>query len=127
MLYRAGWPVALNVTVSAVTDADVARSVLPPFWIFHEPTAATPLASVVGVAPVSVPLPAVTANVTDTPDTGRPDASLTTTAGGMFTGKVSRPVCPSPVSSVIAVGDPAAAAVAVKVTAESGAMVAVTD
>ncbi len=47
------------------------------------PTVAMPLAFVLGVAPVTVPLPAVAANVTVTPAFGLPNASFTITAGAV--------------------------------------------
>src|SRR5207245_261773 len=49
------------------------------------PTVATPLALVVWLAPVIVPFPGATANVTATCATGFPFASFTITDGGVLT------------------------------------------
>src|SRR5206468_1813150 len=48
---------------------------------FHEPTVAMPAAFVVALPPVSEPPPLPTANVTDVPETGLPNASVTSTDG----------------------------------------------
>jgi hypothetical protein len=64
-------PTALAVTVSV---PGVASSVQPP-------SVAMPFWSVLCVAPLSVPLPDAAANVTATPATGWPPASVTLTDG----------------------------------------------
>src|SRR5213078_984927 len=83
-------PVAVNVTgLPLIPDPDaVAVSVLVPAveLSVQEVAAAIPSVPVVtGVVGVTVPLPAAVANVTATPDTGFPLASLTITEGGGVT------------------------------------------
>src|SRR5439155_19682360 len=81
-------PVAVNVTGLPVRPEAVAVSVLVPAVELkvHEVAAAIPSVPVVtGVVGVTVPLPGATANVTATPDTGLPLASLTITEGGSVT------------------------------------------
>jgi hypothetical protein len=65
------------------TLATVAVSVFAPAAVpsVKPVGAAIPCALVVATAPVSVPPPPVTANVTDVPATGLPFASVTSTAG----------------------------------------------
>jgi len=76
-------PVAENVVLSAPT---LAVSVFAPAAVdsVHEPTVATPLASVVAGLPVTLPSPEA-AKLTLTPDTGFPYASVTVTAGAVPT------------------------------------------
>src|ERR1051325_8573610 len=62
------------MAVSALAPAGVESVQLP--------TAAIPFASVVWADPVTLPLPAPAAKVTDTPDTGLSNASVTITDGG---------------------------------------------
>lgn len=73
-------PVALNVTDR---DPEVAVNAFAPAVLpsVHPPTAAMPEASVTTVAPVIVPPPEVTLNVTVAPGNGSPFWSCTTTAG----------------------------------------------
>src|SRR5207248_1786074 len=80
-------PVAVNVIGLPFTPGAVAVSVFWPAPVpsVQLPTAAIPLALVVWLVPVMLPLPRPTANVTDTPCTGLPCASLTITAGGVAT------------------------------------------
>src|SRR5207302_5514913 len=80
-------PVAVNVTGLPVSEPEVAvRVLLPAVGLSVQlPTVATPLVLVVWVPPVIVPLPGATANVTVTPVTGFPFASLTITDGGQLT------------------------------------------
>src|SRR5947208_6579243 len=81
-------PVAVKVTGLAVRPEAVAVSVLVPAvgLKVHEVAAAIPSVPVLtGVVGVTVPLPGATANVTATPDTGLPLASLTITEGGGVT------------------------------------------
>jgi hypothetical protein len=80
-------PVALNVTGDPVNELDVAVSVFAPALdpSVHEPTVAIPEALVVALAPVMLPPPVATANVTDTPETPLPLASETLTEGGIAT------------------------------------------
>ena len=80
-------PVAVNVTGLPVSEPEVAvRVLLPAVGLSVQlPTVATPLVLVVWVPPVIVPLPGATANVTVTPVTGFPFASLTITDGGALT------------------------------------------
>jgi len=60
------------------------------------PTVAMPLAPVVWVAPVMLPLPAAAANVTETPDTGFWFASRTITDGAVPTVVLTVAVCVLP-------------------------------
>src|SRR5207302_1602572 len=60
------------------------------------PTVAIPLASLVWAAPVTLPLPEPAAKVTDTPDTGLANASVTITDGGVGTVVPAGAVCPLP-------------------------------
>jgi len=83
-------PVAVNVTELPVKPLAVAVTVFVPtvFPRVHDVTVAVPLAfvtTVVGLVGLRDPLPAVTANVTSTPATGLPLASVTITAGGEAT------------------------------------------
>ena len=77
----------MNVTGLPESEPDVAVSVFVPAvgLSVQLPTVATPLAFVVWLAPVSVPFPGVTANVTATPATGFPFASRTVTDGAGLT------------------------------------------
>src|SRR5207248_7466695 len=77
-------PVAVNVTGLPVSDPELAVKLFEPAVALSVqlPTVATPLPSVVWLPPVIVPFPGATANVTATPATGLPFASLTITEGG---------------------------------------------
>ena len=76
-------PVAVNVVLSAPA---LAVSVFAPATVpsVHEPTVATPLASVVAGLPVTLPSPEA-ANVTLTPATGLPYWSVIVTDGAVVT------------------------------------------
>src|SRR5207302_1321892 len=91
-------PVAVKVTGLPESVPDVAVSVLLPAVVpsVQLPTVAIPLASLIWVAPVTLPLPGPGAKVTDTPETGLPNASVTITDGG--TGRVlpAGACCPLP-------------------------------
>src|SRR5437870_2602609 len=80
-------PVAVKVTGLPASDADVAVNVFAPAVALSVqlPTVATPLVFVVWLPPVMLPFPGATANVTATPVTGLPFASLTITDGGALT------------------------------------------
>src|SRR5437016_4299712 len=80
-------PVAVKVTGLPESDPDVAVKVFEPAVALNVqlPTVATPLVLVVWLPPVIVPFPGATANVTATPTTGFPFASLTITDGGALT------------------------------------------
>ena len=80
-------PVAVNVASGPATPVIVAVSVLLPGVApsVQLPIVAVPVASVVAVAPVMLPLPGATANVTPTPFTGLPNWSVTTTLGAVVT------------------------------------------
>src|SRR5205809_1184419 len=81
-------PVAVKVTGLPVSPAAVAVRVLVPAVELRvqEVAAAIPSVPVVtGVVGVTVPLPGAVANVTATPETGLPLASLTITEGGGVT------------------------------------------
>jgi hypothetical protein len=79
-------PVAVNVTGLPLIPlpAAVAVSVFDPAAVesVQLPTMAIPPASVVWLAPVTVPFPGATAKVTATPATGLPLTSRTITEGG---------------------------------------------
>lgn len=81
-----GVPVAVNVT-GVATPATFARNAFAPGEapIVHDETAATPAALVVVDPGVTLPPPAVTVNVTDTPGTALPYWSMTFTDGGVDT------------------------------------------
>src|SRR5205807_8065836 len=91
-------PVAVSVIGLPFTPGAVAVSVSWPATVpsVQPPTAAMPLALVVWLAPVMLPLAGATANVTDTPCTGLPFASFTITAGGTATAVFTVAVCLSP-------------------------------
>src|SRR5205823_13799840 len=91
-------PVAVNVIGLPFTPGAVAVSVSWPATVpsVQLPTAAMPLALVVWLAPVMLPLPAPTANVTDTLGTEFPSTSFTITAGGGATALLTVAVCVSP-------------------------------
>src|SRR5205807_8769698 len=80
-------PVAVNVTGLPVSEPDVAVKVFEPAVALSVqlPTVAMPLPLVVWLPPVIVPFPCATANVTATPVTGFPFASLTITDDGKRT------------------------------------------
>src|SRR5437899_2026625 len=80
-------PVAVKVTGLPASDADVAVNVFAPAVALSVqlPTVATPLVFVVWLPSVMFPFPGATANVTATPVTGLPFASLTITDGGALT------------------------------------------
>jgi hypothetical protein len=110
-------PVAVNVTglpvkVPLVAVSEFGPGVLPSVQL---PTVAIPLPFVVALAPVTLPPPDATANVTLTPLTGLPPASFTITLGGVATAEPAFAVCPSPPFRAIDAGG-AAVAVAVNVT-----------
>src|SRR5438876_895129 len=111
-------PVAVKVTGLPFTPVDVAVRVLIPAALpsVQLPTAAIPLASVVWPGPVMVPFPAATANVTATPATGLPLASLTMTAGGIGTALPAATVWLFPACSAIWVAAPAERAIGPDVT-----------
>src|SRR5437870_5521709 len=77
-------PVALKVTGLPLKPVEVAVSVFGPAVALRVqlPTVAMPLALVIWLPPVTVPLPTAGENVTDTPATGFPFASFTLTDGG---------------------------------------------
>jgi len=91
-------PFAVNVTGLPESDPDAAVSVFCPAVgpSVQLPTAAIPLASVVWAAPVTLPLPGPGAKVTDTPDTGLANASVTITDGAIGTALPAGAVCPPP-------------------------------
>src|SRR5947208_2605497 len=90
-------PAALAVSVSGPA---VVESV-------QLPTVAMPLASVVWLAPVTLPLPGATANVTGTPATGLPLASRTITDGREATALPAVAACGVMLLLVIAAAAPA--------------------
>src|SRR6266498_6163150 len=84
-------PVALKVTGLPESVPAVAPRELPPGSgpSTQLPTDAIPFRSVTASAPVMVPPPPVTANVTVTPFTGTLSASMTLTDGGTATAPLS--------------------------------------
>ena len=106
-------PCAVNVTGLPAKDAEVAVNVFDPAVAprVQLPTVAIPFASEVWAAPVTLPLAGPAANVTDTPEIGLPNASVTTTDGGTGTAVPAVAVCPFP-----AFGPMMAAAAAFTVT-----------
>jgi hypothetical protein len=86
------------VKVTAGKEPAVAVRVLVPGVApsVQLPTVATPEALEVAGEPATVPPPLATANVTLTPFTGFPLASLTVTAGAMTTAVPAAVLCPSP-------------------------------
>src|SRR5436853_1928928 len=80
-------PVAVNVTGLPDKVPELAVNVFEPAVALSVqlPTVATPLALVVWLAPVIVPFPGATANVTATCATGFPFPSFTITDGGDVT------------------------------------------
>src|SRR6266705_1019934 len=94
----------------------VAVSVFVPSWTVQLPTVATPSTPVVAFAPVTLPPPLATANVTATLGTGKLAASRTTTAGAMLRAYPVSPVSPSPGPADTLAGAPGCTAVAVNVT-----------
>src|SRR5437588_582262 len=91
-------PVAVKLTGLPESDPDIAVSVFCPAVgpRVQLPTVAIPLASLVWAAPVTLPLPEPAAKVTDTPDTGLVNASVTITDGGVGTVVPAGAVCPLP-------------------------------
>src|SRR5437764_411318 len=114
-------PVAVKVTGLPESVPDVAASLLLPAVVprVQLPTVAIPLASLIWVAPVTLPLPGPGAKVTDTPETGLPNASVTSTDGAIKTAPPAGAVCPPPPWGAIvaaAAGFTATSAVCVTVT-----------
>src|SRR6058998_1773338 len=116
--YAALTPVAARVTGFAVMPLPlaVAVSVFTPSWTVQLPTVATPSLPVVAFAPVTLPPPLTSANVTATLGTGKLAASRTTTAGAMLRAYPVSPVWPSPGPADTLAGAPGCTAVAVNVT-----------
>src|SRR5207253_2336702 len=110
-------PVAVKVTGLPVSDPELAVRLLLPAAALsvHLPTVATPLALVVWLAPVIVPFPGATANVTATCATGFPFASFTITDGGVVTAVPAIADWPGGVFAAIVAAAPAVP-VAVHVT-----------
>jgi hypothetical protein len=101
--------VAVNTTGLPSRPDAVALSVFTPLDApsVQPPTRAMPASSVATVAPLTLPPPAVTVNVTDAPDTGNPEASVTMTDGEMATAADAAAVCPSPSYNRIFAAGPA--------------------
>jgi len=122
-------PVAVNVTGLPESVPDEAVSVLDPAVVdsVQPPTVAIPLASVVCVAPVTLPLAGPGANVTDTPEAGLPNASVTITDGGTRTAVPAGTVWPLPAcGAMLAAAAALTVTVAVCVTVTEPFTVAVT-
>lgn len=119
--------VAVEVNVTEPTPVAVAESVfVPTAPSVHEPTVAMPDAFVVCDAPLTLPPPDPTANVTLTPGDGWPVVVVTSTEGGTATLVPAGAVCPSPVLTLMVdAGD--AVPVAANVTGARPATVAVTE
>src|SRR5438046_6482854 len=112
-------PVAVLVDGLPVSPLAVAVSLLVPAVVpsVQLPTLAMPLALVVWLAPVMVPLPGATANVTVTPAIGLPPASFTMTDGWIGTVPPTGTVWLLPPSIAICVAAPAVSVTVVDVTA----------
>src|SRR6266550_4043032 len=112
-------PVAVNETGLPLSPADVALRLFGPAAVasVQLPTVAMPLALLVWLAPVMLPFPGVTENVTATPATGFPLASLTITEGGIGTA--------APAGSVWLLPALIAICVALPATIANGALVTV--
>jgi hypothetical protein len=110
-------PVAMNETGLPFTPGEVAVNVSGPATVpsVQLPTVAMPLALVVWLAPVTVPLRADVANVTVTPGTPFPFASFTITDGGVATAVFTVAVWPLPAFTAMLPAFPAVP-VAVNVT-----------
>src|SRR5206468_11843100 len=112
-------PVAVNVTGLPDRVPDVAVNVFVPAVgpRVHDVAAATPSGPVVtGVVGVTVPLPAAVANVTATPTTGLPLASLTITDGGERTGVPAGASCVTGLFAAIEAAAPALSAIGPELT-----------
>lgn len=97
----------MAVIVAGATPATVAVSELAPAAPrVQPPTRATPCASETALAPVTVPPPVATANVTVTPGSGWPAAVRTTTAGATSTAVPAMASWPSPSVTTTADGAP---------------------
>src|SRR5207237_1174436 len=110
-------PVAVNVTGLPESDPDAAVSVFDPAvgLSVHEVRAAIPSDPVLtGVVVVTAPLPAAGLNVTATPVTGFPFASVTITAGGGLSALAVRAALPPAFGAIVAAAP--AVPVAVNVT-----------
>ena len=91
-------PVAVKATRLPERPADAAVKLFGPAVLprVQPPTVAIPLVLVVCDAPVRLPPPEPTANVTATPAIGFPKRSVTSTAGGLPTADPATAVCPLP-------------------------------
>src|SRR5258708_37596938 len=87
-----GCAVAANVTGEPEREPDVAVTVCAPSV---DPSVqvvcASPAASVAAEAGLTEPPPVATANVTDTPDTGKPSDAVTFTTSGCASGGADPP------------------------------------
>src|SRR5574341_2331171 len=103
-----GVAVAVNVNGGPDRLPDVAVSVFVPVAvpIVQLPSVAMPLALPTGVAPVMLPPPDATANVTVTPETGLLLASRTRAAGATATDVFTGADCPLPAEMAIWLGAP---------------------
>src|SRR5947207_10895134 len=114
-------PCAVNVTGLPVRPAAVAVSRLGPAAALRVQEVAAAIPSVpvgTGVVGVTVPLPASVANVTATPATGLPPASLTITEGGGVTAVPAGADVPPPLAA-IDVAAPALSAIGPELTGVS--------
>src|SRR5207237_486853 len=114
-------PVAVKVIGLPFTPGAVAVSVFWPAAVpsVQVPTVAMPPASVVWLAPVMLPFPAVTAKVTATPGTGLPLASFTITEGAICTAVPAVTVWLLPAFTAIWVAAPAIRVTCPEVTTAS--------
>src|SRR5260370_37020352 len=114
VLAAAEVPVALNGVEKepGVTESALAPAVVPSFQL---PTAARPFASVVWLAPATLPPPPATANVTAALGTPLPYWSASLAEGDVATAVLTVALWPSPPAFVIAAAGPGTP-VAVKVT-----------
>src|ERR1019366_7827178 len=112
-------PVAVNVTGDPGSPVDVAAIVFVPGAVprVQLPTAAMPVAVVVGAGRVTAPPPEAPANVTLTPATALPFASFTITLGAVATAEPAAALWLFPAFRAICIAVPAAP-VAVNVTGD---------
>src|SRR5262249_57052495 len=117
--YAGRSPVAVKVTglpTIVPGPATVAVRALAPGATVQDATVARPSTPVTALAPLTIPPPTDTANVTCCPASGVPVMSFTSTDGATFSGAPTRPCCASPAFATTTGPDPATTAVAVKKT-----------
>ena len=119
--------VATNVTESTPTTTARRVSLSDPAVVptVHAATVAVPFPSVIAGLPVTLPSPEAV-NVTEVPDTGLLNASVTEMAGSIATAVPTVAVCPPP-ALTLTVAATSAVAVATKVTESMPATTALNE